>query len=282
MATQVRRWEIDKNGVRISVDNSEKQRNLWVALLFLFFVLNPSQDKTVLTYLMSNRKNEELTQDSHLGFSNGSVSDGYSNGHSNGSTHHDNNSSSEARAYVPPHLRKKQLSASTSRAPTGNSRWADDDRSSHSSHDRSHSRDSYDGERDRDFDRDSRDRLPERDVRLSRSEGNLSTRPRERPVGNTRWNDNAGEPSPFGAEKSFYGDDRPVESLKDEEIFQAMNTGINFDKYDDIPVEASGRDCPPPLTTFQEGGLGTIINRNIDLSGYDKVYIFNLAIYLFP
>lgn len=29
------------------------------------------------------------------------------------------------------------------------------------------------------------------------------------------------------------------------ELFEASNTGINFDKYEDIPVEATGDDTPP-------------------------------------
>lgn len=28
-----------------------------------------------------------------------------------------------------------------------------------------------------------------------------------------------------------------------------QHTGINFEKYDDIPVEASGHDCPEPVST---------------------------------
>lgn len=28
------------------------------------------------------------------------------------------------------------------------------------------------------------------------------------------------------------------------ELFGGHNTGINFEKYDDIPVEATGQDCP--------------------------------------
>lgn len=69
----------------------------------------------------------------------------------------------------------------------------------------------------------------------------MATRSRDgRPVANNRWNDDA-EPSPFAKSPPSFGG-KPVEALKDEELFQTPNTGINFDKYDDIPVEASGRD----------------------------------------
>lgn len=31
-----------------------------------------------------------------------------------------------------------------------------------------------------------------------------------------------------------------------------QHTGINFEKYDDIPVEASGDGCPEPVTTVSK------------------------------
>lgn len=31
------------------------------------------------------------------------------------------------------------------------------------------------------------------------------------------------------------------------ELFSGGNTGINFEKYDDIPVEATGNNCPPHI-----------------------------------
>jgi len=31
---------------------------------------------------------------------------------------------------------------------------------------------------------------------------------------------------------------------ENSELFGSCNTGINFDKYEDIPVEATGFDCP--------------------------------------
>lgn len=33
------------------------------------------------------------------------------------------------------------------------------------------------------------------------------------------------------------------------ELFGDRSTGINFDKYEDIPVEATGADCPQNIET---------------------------------
>lgn len=39
----------------------------------------------------------------------------------------------------------------------------------------------------------------------------------------------------------------PVDPNLEAELFSGMNSGINFDKYEEIPVEATGIDCPPPI-----------------------------------
>ena len=49
-----------------------------------------------------------------------------------------------------------------------------------------------------------------------------------------------------------------------------QKTGINFDKYDDIPVETSGRDCPPPATDFGNLNLPEQVIQNIQLAGYAR------------
>lgn len=42
-----------------------------------------------------------------------------------------------------------------------------------------------------------------------------------------------------------------------------VGQGINFDAYEDIPVETSGSDIPPAVKTFAEIDLGKALNENI-------------------
>eukprot|EP00879_Flechtneria_rotunda_P017064 GHRR01017871.1.p1 GENE.GHRR01017871.1~~GHRR01017871.1.p1 ORF type:complete len:293 (+),score=66.43 GHRR01017871.1:139-1017(+) len=53
-------------------------------------------------------------------------------------------------------------------------------------------------------------------------------------------------------------------------VFGQENTGINFDAYEDIPVEASGRDCPPHVDSFDQLDLGDVILNNIRRCKYTK------------
>ncbi|XP_074560344.1 DEAD-box ATP-dependent RNA helicase 52B-like [Curcuma longa] len=48
------------------------------------------------------------------------------------------------------------------------------------------------------------------------------------------------------------------------------NTGINFDAYEDIPVETSGENVPPSVNTFTEIDLGEGLNQNIKRCKYVK------------
>lgn len=47
------------------------------------------------------------------------------------------------------------------------------------------------------------------------------------------------------------------------ELFGGTNTGINFVKYEDIPVEATGQNCPSHIENFDECDFGEIITGNI-------------------
>ncbi|WOK91812.1 hypothetical protein Cni_G00503 [Canna indica] len=56
-----------------------------------------------------------------------------------------------------------------------------------------------------------------------------------------------------------------------EEVFDIQeNSGINFDAYEDIPVETSGENVPPPVNTFAEIDLGDALNENIRRCKYVK------------
>ncbi|CAN8286818.1 unnamed protein product [Cochlearia groenlandica] len=48
------------------------------------------------------------------------------------------------------------------------------------------------------------------------------------------------------------------------------NTVINFDAYEDIPIETSGDNVPPPVNTFADIDLGEALNLNIHRCKYVK------------
>lgn len=60
-------------------------------------------------------------------------------------------------------------------------------------------------------------------------------------------------------EKELYGD--PNDPSKQQ-------TGINFEKYDDIPVEATGAGVPDPVTTFTHPPLDPVLLENIGYAHY--------------
>eukprot|EP00042_Codosiga_hollandica_P051266 m.626697 g.626697 ORF g.626697 m.626697 type:complete len:651 (-) comp58246_c0_seq6:117-2069(-) len=62
----------------------------------------------------------------------------------------------------------------------------------------------------------------------------------------------------------------PRDERLERELFVSEHTGINFDRYDDIPVEASGDNCPPPIAKFSDLETGEIMRGNLELLHYDK------------
>ncbi|KAL8263096.1 hypothetical protein R6Q59_024445 [Mikania micrantha] len=69
------------------------------------------------------------------------------------------------------------------------------------------------------------------------------------------------EANPFGND-----DIEAVEETKSEQ----ESNGINFDAYEDIPVETTGENVPPPVNTFAEIDLGDALNLNIRRCKYVK------------
>lgn len=79
--------------------------------------------------------------------------------------------------------------------------------------------------------------------------------------GDGQWKDGKHVPGPANprVERELFG--VPNDPTKQQ-------TGINFEKYDDIPVEASGQGVPEPVTLFTNPPLDDHLLSNIELSGY--------------
>ncbi|KAI8991509.1 P-loop containing nucleoside triphosphate hydrolase protein [Mycotypha africana] len=60
--------------------------------------------------------------------------------------------------------------------------------------------------------------------------------------------------------------ERDLFGTQDDTLTQ--HTGINFEKYDDIPVEASGHDCPECINTFTSPPIDPHLLSNIELARY--------------
>ncbi|KKY19542.1 putative atp-dependent rna helicase ded1 [Diplodia seriata] len=66
----------------------------------------------------------------------------------------------------------------------------------------------------------------------------------------------------------------PSNPRVERELFGIANdpskqqTGINFEKYDDIPVEASGQGVPEPVSVFENPPLDDHLITNINMAGY--------------
>lgn len=105
-----------------------------------------------------------------------------------------------------------------------------------------------------------------RDYRYSNSERDRPISGNDRwqePTRNDRWQENRNDR--MGSGSGRWGDDRggrgggrnevdwTIPTARDErlelELFGTGNTGINFSKYEDIPVEATGDNIPPHITS---------------------------------
>ncbi|XP_006134027.1 ATP-dependent RNA helicase DDX3X isoform X6 [Pelodiscus sinensis] len=80
--------------------------------------------------------------------------------------------------------------------------------------------------------------------------------------GNSRWSEKSDEDD--------WSKPLPPSDRLEQELFSGGNTGINFEKYDDIPVEATGNNCPPHIESFSDVDMGEIIMGNIELTRYTR------------
>jgi len=176
--------------------------------------------------------------------------------------------------YVPPHARNKSRERSSNRSEEKNGTGPRGDRGDRDRSD--HRRRDYGG-----YGRDYRDdrfggRRGDRrgegrgwGVSAGRSAGGMK--------GESRWkgfHDTRHDPNRAELWESQKKENNPTQiSEGDEDLFCRPNTGINFDAYDDIPVEAIGKPgtkIPPPMDLFVNFDLGDYVNQNIKLARYTK------------
>ncbi|TRY97227.1 hypothetical protein DNTS_013717 [Danionella cerebrum] len=81
--------------------------------------------------------------------------------------------------------------------------------------------------------------------------------------GNSRWVEES-------RDEEDWSKPMPPNERLEHELFSGSNTGINFEKYDDIPVEATGTNSPGHIETFHDVDMGEIIMGNITLSRYTR------------
>lgn len=73
----------------------------------------------------------------------------------------------------------------------------------------------------------------------------------------------------FGIAVDYTQPQFPRDERVELELFGIPNTGINFKKYDEITVEATGNAVPANINTFDDVKLTTLIRENISLARYD-------------
>ena len=62
----------------------------------------------------------------------------------------------------------------------------------------------------------------------------------------------------------------PAPSEEEEDIFRSITKGINFDNFDKIPVEVTGREPPAAIKVFDDAGLYESFLTNVKKAHYEK------------
>ncbi|CAN2391457.1 piRNA biosynthetic process, partial [Pristimantis euphronides] len=86
------------------------------------------------------------------------------------------------------------------------------------------------------------------------------------------FNSEKGQDNPQGADtgpKVTYVPPPPSDA--EEDIFKHYQTGINFDKYDDILVDVCGSNAPPAILSFEDTDLTETLTKNVNKAGYVKL-----------
>ncbi|KAI6248368.1 ATP-dependent RNA helicase ded1 [Erysiphe necator] len=170
----------------------------------------------------------------------------------------------EQRSYIPPHMRGKMGNinlngginssawSNTEKITSGGNNWASAPNFTPSGGQPSNSRPSGGAQWENYRERPTFDR----NEYAPQSGGNAP-----RGAGDGQWRDGqhiAGPANPRLERELFGVADDPTK----------QQTGINFEKYDDIPVEASGTNVPAPVLKFNNPPLDDHLLRNIELAHY--------------
>jgi hypothetical protein len=72
------------------------------------------------------------------------------------------------------------------------------------------------------------------------------------------------EPTDEYTQATFSVQEKVVDETNEADVFSEIhNTGINFSKYENIPVSVTGSDAPPCLNTFEEAKFHSYIMENV-------------------
>jgi len=213
----------------------------------------------------------------------------------------DQNDNVTGRKYVPPHLRNSQGNSKSPRNDEGRYSHRDDrrdDRADYSRHESSSNRydsrnwptpkDSFTSRRDgtpredrRENNRDERrDNSAERRPREERRDDKRDERREDRNDEDYRYSRDNRED--YGKGRSDWSSSRvsskdswSARAARDNEPnpfdnIPVKDDKIDFEKYDEIPVETSGKDCPAPIESFSGIDMGETLNVNIKLAQYER------------
>ncbi|XP_039295731.1 ATP-dependent RNA helicase bel [Nilaparvata lugens] len=88
------------------------------------------------------------------------------------------------------------------------------------------------------------------------------------PAQNDRWQDGGSGGGGGGGNDWLHM--LPRDEKTESMLFHSDNTGINFNKYEGIPVDATGNNVPNHIDSFEDIQMTEIISNNIKLARYDK------------
>ncbi|XP_063393169.1 ATP-dependent RNA helicase bel isoform X2 [Cydia fagiglandana] len=179
-----------------------------------------------------------------------------------------------AGRYIPPHLRR-QLQATTPQGRDQGYQNGESDRFSENDRWGSGSGSggrggSASGGRERGMERDVRRDEDFNEPPQPRNDRWKEPEPRSEDRGNSRWASDDVRRSSSRRDENDWTVPLPRDERQELELFGTGNTGINFSKYEDIPVEASGDRVPDFITSFEDVNLTEIMRSNISLARYDK------------